>query len=396
MVQTAAHLVDNILPFVAFRQVVFTLPKRLRFFLKNPRCERGIRRILLNALQTTIRNASPGAPSDSRLGAVVFTHKSGASLNRHPHFHVLTTSGTFTTDAQGALVFFPATELDNQSFCDLTQVVRRRTLRYLVRHDLLDEWDALKMLTWQANGGFSVHGSVTTAADDRFGLERLIRYCARPAFAGSRLGRIDNQAEQGQETLIYKLPPGDVLGRQYIKLTPMELLDRLAALIPPPRRHRHTYAGVFAPHSALRPLVAAGAGPDPALAVRLHQAAQQMGLAEELGPNNYAHEGSQHALKPLAVQDDTNCPKPASTSCPSRRARRASVRWAMLMARIFEILPLKCPRCGQQMKIISFITQPEVIEKILNHLGEPTRPPPISPARSPPQPELDFDQTLCW
>jgi hypothetical protein len=37
-----------------------------------------------------------------------------------------------------------------------------------------------------------------------------------------------------------------------ITLTALELLDRLAALIPPPRRHRHYYADVFAPHAALR------------------------------------------------------------------------------------------------------------------------------------------------
>jgi hypothetical protein len=89
------------------------------------------------------------------------------------------------------------------------------------------------------------------------------------------LARIDDQQ------LLYKLPPGDIWGRDHIKLTPMELLDRLAALIPPPRRHRHTYAGVFAPNSKWRPLVAATAGPDPAVAIRLHRAAKEMGLGEQ-------------------------------------------------------------------------------------------------------------------
>ena len=163
-------------------------------------------------------------------------------LNRHLHFHVVTTSGTFKPDDDdGSLVFFQATKLDDCRFNTLTEVVRRRILRYLVRHDLLDEWDASQMLTWQGHGGFSINGSVACAADDRFGLERLLRYCARPAFASNRLARI------GDQQLIYKLPPGDVWGRDHIKLSPMELLDRLAALIPPPRRHRHTYVGAFAP-----------------------------------------------------------------------------------------------------------------------------------------------------
>ena len=42
-----------------------------------------------------------------------------------------------------------------------------------------------------------------------------------------------------------------------IELTPLEFLDRLAALIPPPRRHRHRYHGVFAPNHPLRQAVTA-------------------------------------------------------------------------------------------------------------------------------------------
>ena len=31
-------------------------------------------------------------------------------------------------------------------------------------------------------------------------------------------------------------------------LTPLELIDRIAALVPPPRTHRHRYFGVLAPN----------------------------------------------------------------------------------------------------------------------------------------------------
>ena len=40
-----------------------------------------------------------------------------------------------------------------------------------------------------------------------------------------------------------------------IELAPVEFLDRLADLIPQPRRHRHMYHGVFAPNHPLRPAV---------------------------------------------------------------------------------------------------------------------------------------------
>jgi len=42
-----------------------------------------------------------------------------------------------------------------------------------------------------------------------------------------------------------------------VKLTPFDFLDRLADLVPPPRKHRHRYHGVFAPNHKLRPAITA-------------------------------------------------------------------------------------------------------------------------------------------
>jgi hypothetical protein len=67
--------------------------------------------------------------------------------------------------------------------------------------------------------------------------------------------------------------------------------------------------------------------------------------------------------------------------------------WAMLLARIFEVFPLCCPKCNYPMRIISFIEDAHTIRKILSHINEPTEPPPVSPARGPPEPEFNFDQT---
>ena len=56
----------------------------------------------------------------------------------------------------------------------------------------------------------------------------------------------------------------------------------------------------------------------------------------------------------------------------------------ILMARVGEELPLACPACGGDIRLITFITDPGPIRKILTHLGEPLEPPPVSPARGPP------------
>ena len=44
------------------------------------------------------------------------------------------------------------------------------------------------------------------------------------------------------------------------QFTPLELIDRIAALVPPPRTHRYRYFGVLAPNSPLRAPVTALAG----------------------------------------------------------------------------------------------------------------------------------------
>ena len=76
---------------------------------------------------------------------------------------------------------------------------------------------------------------------------RLLRYCARPAFASERLAW-----DGSDQPVRYRLTKPLPTGQTELALTPLELLDRLAALMPWPRRHRHHYAGVFAPHAKLR------------------------------------------------------------------------------------------------------------------------------------------------
>ena len=48
---------------------------------------------------------------------------------------------------------------------------------------------------------------------------------------------------------------------------------------------------------------------------------------------------------------------------------RCSYSWAMLIARIYEVMPLLCTRCHHPMRIISFITDPPQVERILDQIG---------------------------
>jgi hypothetical protein len=218
------------------------------------------------------------------------------------------------------------------------------------------------MLSWDHGGGFSLDGSVRLEATDREGLERLIRYCARPPFALDRLHLAGGRSDQ----ILYILPKPDPAGRTALRLSALEFLDRLAKILPPPRIHRHRYHGVFAPNAPLRPLVTARAQEDNALAAQLPGPDPEIPLRSPASPPD--------PEKAPTQPSDTATPRPS--------------RWAALLARIYEVFPLICPTCQAPLAFIAFLTEPEPIIQILAHIGEPTSPPLIHPARGPPQTEL--------
>lgn len=148
------------------------------------------------------------------------------------------------------------------------------------------------MLTYE-NSGFSLDAKLRIEAWDRQGLERLIRYCARPCFASENL-------RWNGLWLIYRLPKATHTGQTFIQLEPLDFLDKIAAFIPPPRKHRHHYHGVFAPNAPLRHLIAASANQVP------------------------------KNLVPPIVQET------------AKKISKVSLNWAKLIARIYEVNPLLC------------------------------------------------------
>jgi len=88
-----------------------------------------------------------------------------------------------------------------------------------------------------------------------------------------------------------------------------------------------------------------------------------------------------------ATEGDVASPSPSAEPAPAP-ASPARIRWAILLARIYDVLPLLCPACGSEMKILAFLTDPPVVSAILLHLDLPHKPPPLSPARGPPQSDL--------
>jgi hypothetical protein len=88
--------------------------------------------------------------------------------------------------------FRPAPALTPQAIAAIGEQVRVRVLRWFACSGLIDSDDVREMLSWE-NSGFSLGAQVRIAAQDRTGLERLLRYCARPPCALERLDLVGEQ-----------------------------------------------------------------------------------------------------------------------------------------------------------------------------------------------------------
>ncbi len=94
--------------------------------------------------------------------------------------------------------------------------------------------------------GFSLHAGVHCGANDRQGIEQLVRYITRPAVANERL----SINREGNVVLKLKTPWRN--SATHIVLTPLQFMQRLVALVPRPRLHLIRFHGVLAPNAKLR------------------------------------------------------------------------------------------------------------------------------------------------
>src|SRR5262249_32358170 len=129
-----------------------------------------------------------------------------------------------------------------------------------------------------------------------------------------------------------------------IALDPLSLLSRLAAAVPPPRQHTVRYAGVLAAAAKWRPAIV----PQPPA------------------------ENDRRVDAP---------PSPAAGPALPPATHRSRYRpFVELLRRAFAIALETCDHCGARTKVIALVRDPDGIARFLRHLGEPTEPPPLSPA----------------
>jgi hypothetical protein len=260
MVATAAHIQENVIGQLPVRQWVMSFPKRIRHYLQTDAILQKVLRIVANEIRKKVIACSPEVPNPTSFGAVSFIQRFGNTLNFHPHFHFIVTDGVF--EKNGEAFTFHQAILTPDDIVDVQEAIEKSVMRFFNRHGWFNEDEVEKILSYE-NTGFSLDAKVKILPWDREGLERLIRYCARPAFASENL-------HWNGPWLNYRLPKTCHTGKTFITLDPIEFIDKIAALIPPARRHRHHYHGAFAPNSPLRPMITKAAIETPATIAPMH------------------------------------------------------------------------------------------------------------------------------
>ena len=136
MVDTAARLVDEVLPQVPVRQFVLSLPFEIRYRLAyDGKLISGLLAVFLRVVTAWyVRQARGQGYRGARCGSVTFVQRFGSSINLNPHFHVLFLDGVYVPAAEGgAPVFVAAPPIADEDVQKLVEPASQRIVRLLQR-----------------------------------------------------------------------------------------------------------------------------------------------------------------------------------------------------------------------------------------------------------------------
>lgn len=386
MAESIEHLIDHVLPHAPFRQWVLTFPFALRFWLAaNNRLLSKINQIATSEIgKFYAKKAEAEGVTAPLPGAITFIQRSGSALNAALHLHILALDGVYRTPPTDGVAprLHAVSGPSDEDVGVVVEKIARRAVKLLRRHGYLDD-DAEFVMRPDADdmfqdnaaisaalgasvqskiafgpragqfvrkigkgfgfeeerplvkgtkcatiNGFNLQAATFARATNRRRLEELVAYMTRPPLATDRL----NVTDDGD--LVYTMKRVFADGTRAVLLSPTELIEKLCAMVPPPRAHQALYTGVFSSHSKWRNLVV-------------------------LDPK------ARKGFNPETVD----------------RKKVKNHRRAKLLKRIFKIDVGTCPKCGSDMEIRAAVHDPESIKRYMRHLGLREHPPPIAPAR---------------
>ncbi len=448
MADTAAHLVDRVFPEVPVRQWVLSLPFALRYRLAyDAALTSAVLGLFVRSVFASLRRRARKQwdLTRSQCGAVTFVQRFGDALNLNVHLHSLLLDGVYAPDATGSLRFYPLPPPEDAEVARVAGQVAKRIAKLFERRGLgegsdpaesdpLAETEPLLAALYGASvsgriasgrragrrvlrvgdrldaealpalegercasvSGVSLHANVAVPARDRRRLERLCRYVARPPVASERLSRLDDGR------LLYRLKQRWRDGTSHIVFEPAELVEKLAALVPPPRVHLVRYHGILGPCASERDRVVPArialaqredseASPSSVSTRDVRPAPARIGSG---GPISGGAPGSiAQGLAGSTADAEVSSESPPAPDLPTQRPRRLA--WAELLRRVFAIDVLACPRCGGRLRLLAAIHSPDATRAILECLGLPARAPPTAAAR-PDEIDAEFEASPDW
>ncbi len=365
---TAKHLLEEVIPAVAVRQWVLSMPYSFRFLLSTN--SEFLQKALSIYHRTINRHYQQKAKKlnliNPKVGAITVIQRFGQALNLNAHFHTLYMDGVFHENILGEEVFYEIIPT-HEEVVEVAGILKKRLERLMAREKNDDSEDSsLALIQGQSvqnrdemfkaplkigkvwdppfqefkgsrccyNDGFSLHANVKILSHLRSGLEQLCRYVLRGPIAKDR---ISYDGDNGKVNLQLKKPYSD--GTTHLQFTPEQFIKRVIALIPPPRQNLIRYVGVFGARHKKRAVITAMAQP-----------------------------------KKVKVKKKTY-----------------RTPWAELLKHVFKFEVTDCENCGTKLVLIATITSRHVCQKILKHLGLPVDEVNTIAPRAPP--EFDyFDQ----
>lgn len=310
-------------------------------------------------------------------GSISFTQRAGSALNLNPHLHVLLLDGVYT-EVNGVVRFRNTEAITDDEVAWLCEHIAKKVMRHLTKEGYLDkdgevvqnpmmdelfqENEAITAaayasiagkIAFGANAGryvtkigsgfgyteeiplakgkrcysvngFSLHCNTSTNTHARDRLKKLIEYIARGPLSNERL----EITSERKIKLQLKTPWRD--GTSHLLLSPHEFMEKLAAIIPPPKSHLVRWGGVFAANSPFRKRI---------------------------------------VLKPEERK---------GFDFQAGEKRRMNKSWSKMLAQVFKIDVLTC-NCGGNLTPLGAIQDPSEVKRYLKHINTEYDPPPRGP-----------------
>ena len=329
------HISNEVLLRLPHRHFVFSFPKMLRLYFRNNKKVLSEIARLINDMIVSYYSEITG--KKIRTGIVLAFQSFGDFLRFNSHYHGLILEGGF--DEDGNFIHIPILDLTEMKEC-----FRQLVVNHFKNRGLLAEKMARNLLSWK-HSGFNIDNSIRIMGHDDKARESLAQYIARCPISLKKI-----IYEPFKDKVIFKTKYNAYFKENVKLYDPIEFIALAAQHIPVFRVRLIRYFGFYSSKSRGKWQEWDHVKKHSPLGWR-----EQNGLEKELDDNDKLDD-------PCDVDDTSH--------------KKSKASWARLIAKIYEVDPMICDKCGSEMKVISIIIDSYEIKKILKHLVKSGKAPP--------------------